>query len=112
MEEVRFKSTPDNWNKEKLGIKNNTVRYIDDDSRFNKIYAHSKDSLNGADLVIIIENTETGETFERKVIDVTYFEDNYVILTWDCLNQIKETHKLKEGNNYIIEMVPDACERS
>ena len=40
MEEVRFKSTPDNWNKEKLGIKNNTVRYIDDDSRFNKIYAH------------------------------------------------------------------------
>ena len=42
---------------------------------------------------------------------MTYFEDNYVILTWDCLNQIKETHKLKEGNNYIIEMVPDACER-
>ena len=94
MVEIRFKSTPDNWKKEKSGIKNNTVRYVDYDSRFNKIFAYSKDSLNGADLFIIIENTKTSETFKRKVRDVTYFEnEEYVILTWSSNKKIKLNKK-------------------
>lgn len=97
---VKFKSKPVFYEKEKSGIKNNTVRVVDDnyfsyseDSRFNLLSDIYKLSLENnykipedIKLYIEIENKETGESFTRKVTDITIFENNFemiFIITWE-----------------------------
>ncbi len=66
----RFKSTPENWRKERSGVKPNTVRCIEeDDPRF---------LIKEGD-AIAIENTLTQETFMRVVADVTLWDDLHII---------------------------------
>ena len=81
MTTIKFKSTPVNWRKEYLGLKNNTIRKQDDedDVRFNIL----KDFVycNLTILNIEIKNTETKEVFSRLVTDVTLFDD-YFIISW------------------------------
>ena len=83
---IRFKSTPDNWKKEYLGLKRNTIRI------FIKGYTGEEEDIreeilkcfiNGTcNLINIeIENTKTMETFIRSITDVTKFE-NYYIISW------------------------------
>jgi len=68
---VAFKSIPENWKKEFLGLKKNTIRVTnqDNDVRFE----HLRDFEDGniKRLVIEIINTETKESFRRLVSDVT-----------------------------------------
>ncbi len=79
MGKIRFKSTPENYQKELIGLKNNTVRKADDkDARFCTL----KGFISGATfLEIEIEKTTTGEYFTRTIKDVTFWED-LVIITW------------------------------
>lgn len=75
---ISFKSTPDNWEKEYTGVKRNTIRIQDDqhDTRF----AYLKNFITRPyPLRISIENTITGDKFEREVTDVTKFRDAYMI---------------------------------
>ena len=78
---IRFKSIPEYWNKEKLGLKSNTVRKRDpeepDDERFELLDEWINRPLN--EINIEIENTETGKTFSRNVSDVTLWEGMYII---------------------------------
>ena len=76
---ISFKSTPENWRKEYLGIKRNTVREgkVDEDSRFMILTNYMAGRLNLLD--ITIENTKTYETFTRHVTDVTWFNGGYII---------------------------------
>ena len=81
---IRFKSTPEHFRKEYLGLKLNTVRKSDSDLRFNVL---DEFIANKLDLLIIeIENTETGEFFFRKVTNVTKFSttnfEDYYIISW------------------------------
>lgn len=61
---IRVKSTKENWIKEELGLKANTVRQLD-----------------GLD-TIELEDTETGYVFSRKITDITIWRGN-IIISWD-----------------------------
>jgi hypothetical protein len=79
---VSFNSTPDNWAKEKSGVKNNTFRResrYGDDSRFRILQSWTQNKDYG---MIRIRNRSNNETFERRVKDVTFLDDG-VIITWE-----------------------------
>lgn len=72
---VIFKSIPIMFNKEKNGLKPNTIREIDEfDDRFRKL-AEFETNL------ITIKNSETGETFTRKITDISIWK-NIMIISW------------------------------
>ena len=80
MEKIIFKSTPEIWRKEYLGLKPNTIRLIElEDERLKIIKDFIAGKINIVDIEII--NTETGEYFIRRLIDVTKFNTTY-ILSW------------------------------
>lgn len=82
---IIFKSTPENFKKEKSGLKRNTVRKIDfEDERFSRLTALQDAKRMGYDVTfgsVYIQNTQTGQTFKRELTDITYF-DGYLILSW------------------------------
>ena len=55
------KSIPENFEKEKSGVKSNTVRELD-----------------GNDIITIL-NTETGESIERKITDISVWKGKLLI---------------------------------
>lgn len=73
---ILFKSIPEYWIKEKMNIKRNTVRFIDNDIRFHYLNQFIKGDIN---LMIGIKNTLTNEVFYREVKDVTLWEGLYII---------------------------------
>lgn len=84
MEKVSFKSFPEYYEKEKSGIKNNTVRrWKILDERFKILEQFENGFIK--DLFIEIVNTEKKESFVRKVRDVSHFGVDGVdfIITWD-----------------------------
>ena len=69
---LEFKSIPEMYEKEKLGIKNNTLRKVDKkDIRFLDLIAIEQDCIdNICASEIKIRNTETNEIFIRQIKDV------------------------------------------
>ncbi len=80
MKTIRFKSNQDNWKKEYLGLKRNTVRRftINKDDIRQEVLDNFIDAL-WTSINIEIENTLTKETFIRQVTDVTKWHDFYII---------------------------------
>lgn len=79
---IDFKSTPENYRKEYLGLKRNTVRDLAEDSSCNDIRREILDEFIIGDLdnlFVRIIKTSTSESFERKVTDVTFFSGVYII---------------------------------
>lgn len=76
---VRFKSNPEVYEKEKSGLKPNTVRRRDRwlDKRFKILDSFAMGKRK--DLTIDIEDRITGESFHRLVKDVTIYGDLYII---------------------------------
>lgn len=80
MKKVEFKSNPEIWKKEMMGIKPNTFRKVDmNDERFKILKQFSEGYINYLDIKII--NEIECRAFERQVKDVTFWED-YVIISW------------------------------
>jgi hypothetical protein len=71
---LEFKSIPEIFEKERSGRKPNTLRTFEnkDDERLIKIYT-------GVAKRIRITNTETKETFERTITDITNWNENWII---------------------------------
>jgi len=80
---VIFKSTPYFYFKEKTGVKNNTLRkFISEDAKdVNRKGLLDLFILGKIELDVRIINTETGESFERQIKDVSIYDDWYII-TW------------------------------
>jgi hypothetical protein len=74
-----FKSTPDNWEKEKKGIKNDTVREDDGGWRF-VVTREMLKSREYCDIVLV--NTETLESFRRSISDITPFKESLYVYSW------------------------------
>jgi len=81
---IQFKSNMENWRKEYLGLKRNTIRLFDmakkedaQDVRREVLQDYLGGDLNI--LFIEIQNTHTKEVFRREVTDVTYYEGLYII---------------------------------
>lgn len=76
---IKFKSTPENWRKEYLGLKPNTVRKFSetDDIRKEILCDFMDGTWNLID--IEIENTKTSEVFFRRITDVTIYDEFYII---------------------------------
>lgn len=85
MEKVTFESFNVFWQRERSGIKNNTVKHW---KRFDKRFKLLDDFKDGFinELYIEMINKETKESFVRKIRDVTlYSADEKLIygITWD-----------------------------
>lgn len=88
MTTVEFKSTPENYKKEKSGLKPNTLRKIDqNDDRFITLRDKGKIDYKFIDIKII--NTRTGKSFEREITDYTEY-DGYAIISWKHIDSIKD----------------------
>lgn len=79
--EIVFKSIPEFWHKESLGLKRNTIRRQNEelDYRFKVLREWM---CAKTDLMVGIVNTETGGVFYRKVTDVSKFDGYYIISWW------------------------------
>jgi hypothetical protein len=70
---VRFKSVPENYEKEKSGRKPNTVRVVAaDDLRFPFLNDRTAGSIE-------IINSETEESFRREITDITFWDGRFII---------------------------------
>lgn len=82
MERVSFKSIPEMYEKEKSGKKNNTLRkFLGEflvDERFETLMKIRDENLEAE---IEIVSTETGESFIRKITDVSIYK-GFFIITW------------------------------
>lgn len=92
---IKFKSTPENYKKEYYGLKNNTARFIEsDDGRLKILHLFKNNELDDH-LIILIENTKTGNYFDRIVKDVTFYKHldapELTIITWEHSNK-NEVH--------------------
>lgn len=76
---IHFKSNVIPFEKEQSGLKNNTVRRIDD-NLVDTIYDWYD---NNQEAKIEIKCVETGETFTRILRDITVFEEDIFIFTWN-----------------------------
>jgi len=75
------KSIPDNWNKERYWIKNNTVREVPNYEQ--EIFDKFLEKYNSWNPVYIeIVNTEELTRFDREVTDITKFKDNIYIISF------------------------------
>lgn len=74
-----FKSDPEFFNKEKSGLKCNTVRHISN----IEWSGFTEDDIK-AGVYVDIENSETHERFRRKIKDVSTIGqcDKYIIISW------------------------------
>lgn len=74
MTRITFKSTPENYEKEKSGMKSNTFRRIDEnDIRFITL-------RNGCTFIEIM-NSDTFRSFTREITDYTEY-NGYGIISW------------------------------
>lgn len=78
---IRFKSEATIWRKEYLNLKPNTVREFSFKERDDIRKEILDDFIYGRwNLIDIeIENIETTEIFVRRVTDVTFFNNQYII---------------------------------
>lgn len=79
---VKFKSTQENYRKEFLGLKRNTFRIRDYNTRLKDIRFEILDKwIKGKynNLTIEIINAKTNESFVREITDVTEYESWYII---------------------------------
>lgn len=86
---VEFSSLPKFYDKEKSGLKNNTIRVIDkDDERFRLVNLWAIKKKYG---YIRIRNTETKEFFEREIKDISFY--NYMwIISWFASDYCSRCH--------------------
>ena len=77
---MKFKSIGENFRKECLDIKNNTFRKVED-TDLRKVLLDCFITGDVCNLLIEISNPKTNEAFARRVRDVTFW-DNYYIITW------------------------------
>ncbi|EFS20673.1 hypothetical protein FSBG_00170 [Fusobacterium gonidiaformans 3-1-5R] len=83
---ITFKSYPEFYEKEKSGLKCNTVRLFTlSDDREYILQDIMNEEIKKEDVILRIMNSDTGETFEREISDVSKFEVNNVeiyIISW------------------------------
>ena len=73
---IVFKSNPENYLKEKYGAKPNTVRILS-----NTEWCDFQDSLKKLKTIMIV-NSDTGQSFERELRDITEWNINDDIEVW------------------------------
>lgn len=67
---IRVKSNPEMWEKERNGRKNNTVR-----------------DLKYEGDIIVVENSKTGEVFQKPITDITVWNNQLIISFKDFDNE-------------------------
>ena len=73
---IVFKSNPENYLKEKYGAKPNTVRILS-----NTEWCGFQDLLDKLKTIMIV-NSDTGQSFERELRDITEWNINDDIEVW------------------------------
>lgn len=78
-----FKSDDKFFFKEKLGLKNNTVRFRENDKRFDLLDKFNSGEINELDIKISLVSNKISNpaSFIRKVKDVSIYANIYII-TW------------------------------
>lgn len=78
-----FKTTVIIYEKERDGLKPNTVREVDmNDQRYRSLLIHNEQGWNPGDLTIKITCAEYPKmSFERQIDDITFWK-NLIIISW------------------------------
>jgi len=98
---VEFKSVPENYAKEKSGVKPNTERTVpSDDPRFSSLNERQAKRIR-------IINAETKEYFERIITDITWWDGRFTI-SWRHLEEKQEAQN--EAVCRTIASNPDSIE--
>ena len=88
-----FNSRQPFFDKERHGIKNNTVREIDlNDSRFTDLIYWLKAGWNMGDIRIQINNVNGSQFFQREIRDISVY-NNLVCITWEHINDFESDSK-------------------
>ena len=78
----KFKSREPFYTKERLGVKNNTVREIDlNEEKFLELIAYTMNGFNDGDLEIEIIYPGKDSGFIRDINDISVY-NNLMIITW------------------------------
>lgn len=81
--EITFKSISEYYNKEKDGLKPNTIREIDlEDDRFLYLISKFYEGFDENEIIIKIQNVITKESFKRYVEDISIWND-LMIISWN-----------------------------
>jgi len=78
---IEFKSNEDNYIKEHSGKKSNTVRLIDDDERFKKLWKMQMSGDYGKIKIINSNIKDCSVFFVRQITDCTFWKD-VCIISW------------------------------
>ena len=89
--QVEFKSIPEYFIKEKSGRKSNTIR------DYNSLDKRHKLLIEGRAETIMIKNTETKETFVRKITDVCFFK-GMLVISWKHNSQNHREKSTAQNN--------------
>lgn len=83
----KFKSNKEFYEKERKGIKNNTVRIIDiDDMRFFDLNYYMIHGFKPGEIQIeIVNNDEIDRYFVRDIVDISVYRDQ-MIISWNHKN--------------------------
>lgn len=83
MKLFKFMTRQPIFDKERHGIKNNTVREIDlNDERFVELIKWMRIGWNDGDILIQIDCVNSSPNFIRKITDITVY-NNIMIITWE-----------------------------
>jgi len=79
---IIFKSTPEYYQKEKYGLKCNTVREILNPIEFKALVDFFQDFNIIPNKKITIINSETNDSFVRRLTDISFYKGLY-IFSWE-----------------------------
>lgn len=98
---IFFKSVPTYWNKEVSGIKSNTIREIPPEEimafGLNLNENGTLYSRNKTIVFIVLENTDTHESFARKLTDVSIHNRTWIFSWNPAEGSETKTQKAQEG---------------
>lgn len=122
MERVSFNSLPIYYEKEKSGIKNNTVRrslslwkdkILLKNQRYSLLKKFENKEIKELEIEICLSETDKKESFIRKITDITEYE-GFFIITWkheenNMKVKMDEVNKwYKENKEWLDEMYKEA----
>ena len=96
---IMFKSIPEMFEKEKDGRKPNTFRRPDNMHEIVQMDVFAREFQKGQKY-IQIENSETGETFVRRLTDISFY-DGFFIYSWSAkADNVYKRYTKEEDKNH------------
>lgn len=85
---IGFKSASPFYDREKRGSKSNTVRKLPIGDEREDVLREWR-SMSEFGIIKIIKDDKS-EAFKRKVTDVSFFNDEFVVISWNPISEVED----------------------